>query len=133
MTPTLTLLDKSLYGDVIQKWDVPVKFTSLTLRELIMLRVEEEIRRQNDKATEQYFTKLAASPEAERLLNRNSPPDEAQQPDPEAHGYRALDAFRKNAFFVLVDNKQVGDLEARIELGANTSVSFVRLTPLVGG
>ena len=54
-------------------------------------------------------------------------------PDPEAHGYRALKAFQQNAYFVLVDDVQVEDLEAPIRMMNKTTVTFVKTTPLVGG
>jgi hypothetical protein len=54
-------------------------------------------------------------------------------PDPEAHGYRALKAFQQNAYFVLVDNIQVENLEAPLRMTDKTTVTFVKTTPLVGG
>lgn len=130
---TLTFIDETVAGNTLQQWDVAVETNTLTLRELIMLRVDEEIRRIKNERIERYFTGIADAPAVERLLNRKSPPRKLQEPDPEAHGYRALDAFRKNAFFVLVDNRQVDDLEEAIALRPDTTISFVRLTPLVGG
>jgi hypothetical protein len=46
---------------------------------------------------------------------------------------RALQAFERNGFFVLVGDKQVENLNDEIELGFKTSISFVKLVPLVGG
>lgn len=46
---------------------------------------------------------------------------------------RALSAFRNNGFVLLVDNRQVGDLDDEVELSENSVVTFLRLTPLVGG
>jgi len=44
-----------------------------------------------------------------------------------------LDAFQKNSFFVLVDDYQVADLQEEMLVSKDTKVSFVQLTPLVGG
>ena len=46
---------------------------------------------------------------------------------------RALEGFERNAFLVLVDDRQAETLEEPIVIGAGTQVSFVKLTPLVGG
>ena len=46
---------------------------------------------------------------------------------------RALAAFRNNGFVLLVDDRQVDDLEDEVELNENSVVTFLRLTPLVGG
>ena len=45
----------------------------------------------------------------------------------------ALDAFQRNGFFVLVDDRQVEGLDEEIEIRLNTTISFVKLVPLVGG
>ncbi|MCQ4162841.1 hypothetical protein NON00_23345 [Roseomonas sp. GC11] len=45
----------------------------------------------------------------------------------------ALDGFRRNAFFVIVDDRQVTDLDATLLLKPDTAITFVRLLPLVSG
>jgi hypothetical protein len=45
----------------------------------------------------------------------------------------ALDGFRRNAFFVVVDDRQVTELDAEIRIAPETAITFVRLLPLVGG
>ncbi len=46
---------------------------------------------------------------------------------------RALEAFDRNGFFVLVGDKQAGSLDQEFEVKVATEVSFVKLVPLVGG
>lgn len=41
--------------------------------------------------------------------------------------------FERNGFLVLVDGRQVSELDERIELRADSEVEFVKLVPLVGG
>jgi hypothetical protein len=68
----------------------------------------------------------------ERLLN-----GPANRPRPrldwEQQYERALAAFRHNGFLLLVDGQQRTDLDAAIELRADTQVTFLRLVPLAGG
>ena len=45
----------------------------------------------------------------------------------------ALRGFERNAFLVIVDDRQVTDLDAEIRLAPDTDITFVRLVPLVGG
>ena len=45
----------------------------------------------------------------------------------------ALYGFAHNAFLVVVDDRQVTDLEAEIRLAPGTDITFIRLVPLVGG
>jgi hypothetical protein len=82
---------------------------SITLRELIRMRVREEVARTNIEQ---------GGGGARRV-------DWEQQADVVLH------AFSKNGFVVLVGDRQVDDLNE--ELGAAAAVSFVRLVPLVGG
>ena len=46
---------------------------------------------------------------------------------------RALKGFQANGFILLVDDRQLDDLDEEIELRYDTKVSFLRLVPLVGG
>jgi hypothetical protein len=46
---------------------------------------------------------------------------------------KAIEAFEGNGFIVLVDDYQVQELEDEIALRPETSVTFLKLVPLVGG
>ena len=46
---------------------------------------------------------------------------------------RAFDSFESNGFLLLVDETQVEDLEEEVHLNSGSVVTFVQLTPLVGG
>jgi hypothetical protein len=53
--------------------------------------------------------------------------------DWEQQADRALDAFGRNGFFILIDARQVTDLEEVLELTAESDIRFLRLVQLVGG
>lgn len=134
MAFSITFKDETLTGRLIQEMSVPIDSETLALREIIMLRVEEEIKRREDEKHQRFLALSVELDEKERILNgvRQSRKS-GEMPDPEAHGYRALKSFQQNAFFVLVDDVQVDDLEAPVVVRANTTVTFVKTTPLVGG
>ncbi|HZH33546.1 MAG TPA: hypothetical protein VEX64_01835, partial [Pyrinomonadaceae bacterium] len=46
---------------------------------------------------------------------------------------KAVEAFKRNGFIVLVDDLQVENLDRIIEIEAQTSVTFLKLVPLAGG
>ena len=46
---------------------------------------------------------------------------------------RALDAFGRNGFFILVGDRQAERLDEELVVSGDTEVSFVKLVPLVGG
>lgn len=131
---SITFLDETATGQVLHSWDISVENEMMTLQELIMLRVKEEIRRRTEASTAMYFNIYQELTEAEQKLNpQKHDKINREAPDPEAYGYRALDAFKRNAFFVLIGNKQVENLDEVIDLRRENPISFVRLTPLVGG
>ncbi len=45
----------------------------------------------------------------------------------------AVAAFEKTGFLILVDDRQITDLDTEIEIRHDTAVSFLRLVPLIGG
>lgn len=53
--------------------------------------------------------------------------------DPITQYEKAIEAFEGNGFIVLVDNYQVQGLDDEIALHPETSVTFLKLVPLVGG
>ncbi|MFF8374896.1 hypothetical protein ACF07V_02015 [Streptomyces sp. NPDC015661] len=46
---------------------------------------------------------------------------------------RAVEAFGRNGFLVLVGDRQVEELDETVTVGPETEVVFLRLVPLVGG
>ena len=59
--------------------------------------------------------------------------DKGMRLNSEKHITRALTAFCTNGFVLLVDDRQVDDLDDEVELNEASVVTFLRLTPLVGG
>jgi hypothetical protein len=45
----------------------------------------------------------------------------------------ALEGFRRNAFFLIVDGRQVTELDEVIPFSTTSEVRFLRLVPLIGG
>ncbi|WP_329118302.1 hypothetical protein [Streptomyces sp. NBC_01465] len=84
-------------------WALDIAEARLTLREVIRRRVFHEVAQDKEGA------------------------------DPERQFERALTAFGRNGFVVLVGERQVEELDEEIELPAGTEVTFLKLVPLVGG
>ncbi len=128
---TITFKDETATGKLLQELSVEVKAEVLTVKDIIIARVTAEVNAYNEKLPE-YFNGLVQPTDAERVLNGYRL-RERRQIDAEKQGYIALKAFQENGFFILIDNKQVDDLAEEIALNRNSIVSFVKLTPLVGG
>jgi hypothetical protein len=103
----------------------------ITVRQLIESRVRREVDAIN-RAPAKEFRTLVQPTDAERTLNgfklRKPKPI-----DPDLQCALAFDAFERNRFFLLVDDRQVERLDQEIVLGADTEIGFFKLVPLVGG
>ena len=102
---------------------------SLTLREIIRLRVHQEVARFN-KSDYEMFQGLVQPEESERVLNgvRTRPVLDAQK-----QLAKAIAAFKGNGFLVLLNDRQIMDLDEMLHLTAQSKITFLRLVPLVGG
>ncbi len=127
----ILICDELLNGTITNQFEISLESDSLTVRDLITKRVSIEIENYN-KRLPQYFNGLIEPKEAERTLNGYKLKPK-QLIDVEKQVYIALDAFQKNGFFVLVDDEQLEELEQQVVLKSTSKISFVKLTPLVGG
>jgi hypothetical protein len=127
----ILICDELLNGTITNQFEISLESDSLTVRDLITKRVSIEIDNYNKRLPE-YFNGLIEPKEAERTLNGYKLKPK-QLIDVEKQVYIALDAFQKNGFFVLVDNEQLEELEQQVLLKNTSKISFVKLTPLVGG
>ncbi|HLK58811.1 MAG TPA: hypothetical protein VKU00_19720 [Chthonomonadaceae bacterium] len=131
MAISLMIHDETLLGEKSEALALDFLTETITVRELIRERVYEEVRQYN-AAQPEYFRGLVQPTDAEATLNGHRL-RERRRVDWEAQYRLALDAFARNGFFILVDDRQVESLEETITLTPTTQVSFVKLVPLVGG
>jgi hypothetical protein len=127
----LTLRDQTSTGRstaTVVLEDIP---SAITLRDLIRTRVREEVARYN-AAPKPIFTGLVM-PEGALPGPDGFAMWAPRQVDWERQADRAVDAFGRNGFFVLVDGRQVTELDEALDLTADSDVRFLRLVPLVGG
>ncbi len=105
--------------------------THITVRELIRSRVTGEVNDYNLNQTE-YFQGLVQPAGTEAMLNGYRV-GRGRVIDPKRQVDQALAAFTVNGFMVLVDDRQVDQLDDVITIRENTVITFLKLIPLVGG
>lgn len=127
----LIVKDETFAGKILREISLEFKSEMVSVREIITERVLQEVEIYNLKLPE-YFNGLIEPTEAEKTLNGYKLKPK-KLIDGEKQVYTALDAFQKNGFFMLVDSIQAETLEQMLELKPNTQISFIKLTPLVGG
>jgi hypothetical protein len=103
----------------------------VTVEEIVKARVTAEVEAYNKKA-EGLFYGLIQPTNAEKSLNgyKLKP---SQKVDAEKQVLTALGAFSRNAYFILIDNIQARSLDQMVVINQKTEISFIKLTPLVGG
>jgi hypothetical protein len=131
MSAALSIYDETLGAGRQPRFTLHLASERVTAREIIERRVREEVREYNRHRNE-YFFGLVRPTDAEQLLNgyrmrAARPIDENEQ------CARALEAFERNGFVLLVNDRQVELLDESIDLGERTDVTFLKLVPLVGG
>jgi hypothetical protein len=131
MPATLTIRDETLGGETQQGWSLDFLTERITVRELIRSRVYQEVQDYNLKQG-QVFHGLVQPEEAEKTLNgwKLKKPrllDWKKQFD------RALEGFEGNQILILVNDHQAESLDEDIVIEPQTTVTFLRLRPLVGG
>src|ERR1700751_2671289 len=131
MPAMLTVHDETTSGQKTNTFTLECLTERMTVRELIRALIYQEVQDYNQKEPE-YFRGLVEPTNAERVLNGYKL-KARRQIDWQEQYQRALDAFQRNGFFVLVGHAQAETLDQEFEVKADTEVAFVKLVPLVGG
>jgi hypothetical protein len=127
----ITINDETISGTILRELNLEFESQTITVKDLITQRVLEEVAQYNKKLPK-FFNGLIEPTNAEKTLNGYKL-KKRQTIDAEKQVFVALDAFQKNGYFLLINKIQSMDLEQEIELKEQTKISFIKLTPLVGG
>ncbi len=144
-TPTLTIegqqfgRGRALFPDfsfpLPPEWIVPG--ASITLRDLIVRIVREEVQNFQQRRSERRFlhsltaTQIAGGA-ARGKVDMGGREDEPDA-DPEQAVATALLAFEDGLYYVFVDNEHRVGLDETVQLSADSHVTFLRLVALAGG
>ena len=133
MLPELLIRDETTtsLGKAEHTFTVHVSGEKISIRELIRQRVFQEVQEFNNRQPA-VFRMLIQPNETERTLN-GFKFHKPRFVDPNTQYEKAIEAFEGNGFIVLVDDYQVQELDDEISLRPETSVTFLKLVPLVGG
>lgn len=148
MNITLTVRDETVTGHLCSARILELPRERMTIRELIRERVYQEVQDFNVGVGSRPLPGLVSPVDAARPGDV-TPPERCAACGPPGYGPalstapapldwrpefdKAVAAFTRNAFLILVDERQATSLDEEVELCPTTRISFVRLTLLVGG
>jgi hypothetical protein len=123
---TICIKDQSLQ-EAQQPWYLEIIEEQTTLREIIRRRLYQEISEYQAKKRSQlpcFLIPTLSCQTARELLPSF---------DWQRYSEQAIHAFEKRSYIVLVDNQQITHLDAPITLHIQSTVTFLKLMPLIGG
>lgn len=131
MPTRIHISDEAIPGGRSNGRPVTVPQTETTARELIRYRIREEVQQHNESPAE-VFRGLVQPEESERILNgfRMHAPRTLNW---EVQFERACSSFLRNGFLLIVNGRQVLELDEPLELQPESEVQFIKLVPLIGG
>jgi hypothetical protein len=134
MPITLTVRDETTTGGTLAALELQLAADEVTVAELIRARVHQEVRDYNARAAtgRGRFFGLVQPEDTERDLNGYLM-KRPRRVDPEKQTEIALHGFRRGQILLLVDDHQVEELEQSLTLRQGSTVTFLKLVPLVGG
>ncbi|AFY74226.1 hypothetical protein Syn7502_02218 [Synechococcus sp. PCC 7502] len=127
----LTVCDESISGEKTNRKTITLAIALCTAADILRERVRQEVELFNNQQESEFQGLVQPedslrSPRGYKLKTKRIINWEEQYE-------KAIAAFNKNAFLMLVNNKQIVSLDEELEISEDMEISFMRLTPLVGG
>lgn len=128
---SMVIFDETARGERTHRVQIKLVSERLSLRELIQRRVQSEVERFNLQRPIN-FKALVQPRDAEETaqgfrLRQHRDLDWQEQAE------EAIKAFENQSFFVMVDHKDIKDLDQEITITDNTDIAFVKLMPVIAG
>lgn len=119
-------------GTPITEFVLELPENYITVRELIRQRIEQEIAAYNAQNSNKLDTFLQL--QGQELLNPQRPVvRNIAKLNADQQVELACSAFERNGLLILIDDRQVEQLDDYVDFKPQTVVTFLKLVPLVGG
>ena len=132
MPTTVTIHDQTPAGDRTHSFTLDFLTEHVTVRQLIRSRVYQEVQDHNANKKAKTFHGLVQPTDTEvtpKGFKMNKPRDINWKTQFE----KALEAFQKNAFHILLDGQHLKRLDDEVDLKPNAQITFVKHSPIIGG
>lgn len=127
----LRIRDENNLGSIYNELNLSFDKIEVSIKDIITQRVFQEIEEYNKKAAN--YKHALVQPKTDELMLNAVSKQKKRSINTEKQLEVALHAFKNNGFFMLVDDRQAVGLDEVVVIRTNTTVSFIKLTPLVGG
>lgn len=131
-THTLTVCDESTLGDSTVARTLEFPTETITVRELIRERVYQEVQ-DYQRGIDVRFKGLVEPTSEEVALNGPRAARPRRDVDWKAQFDIACAAYERQQILIIANDRQTTSLDETITLTRGSEVSFLKLTPLVGG
>jgi len=137
MSTVVTIADETMSGSTLNEFSLEFLTECVTVRELIRARIYQEVTEHNARQASKTgmlieFRGLVQPAGSERT-GSGSRLRKPRKIDWQEQYANAIKGFQANGFLVLVDDRQLVDLDEEVTLQVDSRVSFLRLVALVGG
>jgi hypothetical protein len=131
MSITVQIVDQSVGAAPVNQPAMSFPIERITARELVRRRVESEVACFNAEQPE-VFTGLI-QPESDEVMLNGSRSRPRRVINAERQVEIALDALKRHRIIMIVNGRQVEDIDAPLLLTPISEARFLRLVHLVGG
>lgn len=130
MSIVLRITDKELGAAEIVAPDLLVPLLTISAREILRLRVEAEVERYNATGGTSHLL-IQPAPRESKLNGTREARFRELKIEPQIAV--AIEAVEKRRVIMLLNGRQVSDLDETFFLTPGSEARFIRLVPLVGG
>lgn len=128
---SVTIKDETSGGKPLNSVTIELPASLVTVQEIIEKRVIAEVNEYNKKRNENYYGLV--QPDGAEIILNGFRLQKFRTIDAKKQIEIAKQAFLSNGFFILIDNIQAASLDQTFVLHNQSEISFIKLTPLVGG
>lgn len=127
----ITVCDETFSGGKSHTKAINISGDRITAKDVLKARLQEEVEIFN--AQQEACFQGLVQPEGSVRNSKGFQMKVKRVIDWQEQYEKAIAAFDKNGFLMLVNDRQIDNLDEELEISEGMEVSFMRLTPLVGG
>ncbi|MDH3326590.1 MAG: hypothetical protein OEM38_07735 [Gammaproteobacteria bacterium] len=131
MKEMIKINDEDVRGDCYHSFRIPNNVDSLTVRELIKLRIESEVARFNMQRPLCFYALV--QPQDAEITAKGYRLKTHRDIDWNAQYETAIEAFSNKSFLVSVSGKDFQSLDDMIETTDLVEINFVKFSEIIGG